>query len=56
MAGVKESSSNKATPRGKEAGVWQRVVMGLAGLLMLLLFGVGFNTWGELSLDYYTGA
>jgi len=34
MAGV----NNKATPRGERAGAWQRVVMGLAGSLLLMWF------------------
>ena len=38
MAGVKRMSSNKATLRGEEAGIWQRWVMGLAGSPLLMWF------------------
>lgn len=34
--------------------IWQRVVMGLAGL-SFAVGGVGFDSWGSFSLDYYTG-
>lgn len=52
MAGVKRRSSNKATLRGEEAGIWQRVVMGLAGSL-LLLGGILFETaW--IAIDEFT--
>ena len=39
----------------EEVGLWQRVVMGLAGLMLLVVGGVLFETWGKLSLDYYRG-
>ena len=38
-------------PRGV---IWPRVVMGLAGL-SFVVGGVGFDSWGSFSLDYYSG-
>ena len=39
----------------KAAGLWQRVVMRLAGLSFFVV-GVGFDSWDSFSLDYYTGS
>ena len=54
MAGV----NNRATLRGEKAGNWQRVVMGLAGSMLLLggiLFDSALQTIREINNFYWEG-
>ena len=53
MAGMTRSSY-KATLRGEEAGIWHRVVMGLAGSL-LLVGGIIFDTAWANTPVYWGG-
>ena len=58
MAGVKRRSSNKGALRGGEAGTWQRVVMGLAGSMLLLggiLFDSAWETTRQINNFYWEG-
>ncbi len=54
MAGV----NNRATLRGEKAGIWQRVVMGLAGSMLLLggiLFDSALQTIRDINNFYWMG-
>ena len=54
MAGV----NNRVTLRGEKAGVWQRVVMGLAGSMLLLggiLFDSAQQTIRDIGNFYWEG-
>ena len=58
MTGMKRTSFNNSTPRGEEAGIWQRVVMGLAGSILLLggiLFDSAWATTSEINNFYWEG-
>ena len=54
MAGV----NNRVTQRSEKAGVWQRVVMGLAGSMLLLggiLFDSAWQTIRDIDNFYWEG-
>ena len=54
MAGV----NNRAILRGEKAGIWQRVVMGLAGSMLLLagiLFDSALQTIRDINNFYWEG-
>ncbi len=58
LTGMKRRSSNNATLMGEEAGIWQRVVMGLAGSVLLLagiLFESAWETTRQISNFYWEG-
>ena len=58
MTGMKRRSSHNATVRGEEAGIWQRVVMGLAGSMLLLggiLFDSAWETTRQITNFYWEG-